>query len=64
MAKLPSPPGTLRDRVRLLSESEAPPTLDSTACSVEDVLHLLQLLYAVSMEKHIGNWRGNCKYLD
>ena len=42
--------GTVKRRRRLLSEIEAPLAADSNACSVEDVLQLLQLLYAVSRD--------------
>ena len=42
-------------RQRLLSETEAPTTTDSNACSVEDVLRLLQLLYAISRDGNIEN---------
>ncbi len=40
-------------RQRLLSETDAPFTTDSNACSVEDVLRLLQLLYAISRDANI-----------
>ena len=49
--------GTQEPRVgrqRLLSEQEAP-ALESSACSVEDVLRLLQLLYAISRDGNIEN---------
>lgn len=42
-------------RRRLLSESEAPIAADSNACSVEDVLQLLQLLYAISRDTDIDS---------
>ena len=37
-------------RRRLLSEMDAPLSADNNACSVEDVLQLLQLLYAISRD--------------
>lgn len=40
-------------RQRLLSEQEA--AHESSACSVEDVLRLLQLLYAISRDGNIEN---------
>ena len=42
-------------RQRLLSETEAPTSTDNNACSVEDVLRLLQLLYAISRDGNIEN---------
>ena len=42
-------------RRRLLSEAEAPIVPDSNACSVEDVLQLLQLLYAISRDTTVDN---------
>ncbi len=40
---------------RLLSEVDTSLVSDSSACSVEDVLQLLQLLYAVSQDPMAGN---------
>ena len=37
-------------RRRLLSEMDAPLSSDINACTVEDVLQLLQLLYAISRD--------------
>ena len=42
-------------RRRLLSEMEAPVSLQPNACSVEDVLQLMQLLYAVSSDASMDN---------
>ena len=48
----PTPPAR---RNRLLSENELPQLNDLTACSVEDVLRLLQLLYAIARDANIQN---------
>ena len=48
-------------RRRLLSEIEAPLSPQPNACSVEDVLQLLQLLYAVSKDSSMdSNLLGAC----
>ena len=42
-------------RRRLLSELEAPTSLQPHACSVDDVLQLLQLLYAISKDSSMDS---------
>ena len=50
---------------RLLSEADVPSSADINACSVEDVLRLLQLLYAISRDGNIkSNITGSIAVVD